>query len=288
MVESAKKSRALTLIAILLFTSCNGVVKTDKVPIARVYDSYLYADEVEAFVPKGASRDDSLLMADSYTRDWVTHHLLLHKAEEYLNSEQKHSIEEQVKEYSMALLIHLYMQELINSRLEYSVTEEEIEAYYNENADNFILSTPVVRALFIIIPKENSRLEIQEIKNLFHSSEEDDFAQLQGLSLTIASKFDDFDGNWIEAKSLLNLIPGDVRELESAITYRKYIETDDEENYYLLRIDEIKLENTIAPYEYVKESIALILNNQKKVNFEHELEDEINEEGVRKNNVTIY
>ena len=273
--------------SVIAFQACEDG-SAEKIPVARVYDSYLFSDEIESFIPKGVSQDDSLLMADSYTRDWVTQRLLLHNAEAYLSDAQKLSIARQVSAYRMSLLIHLYKQELVNKRFTATVSEQEIEAYYKANSDNFLLSTPVVKALFIIIPKEKAKNNINKIRDLFRSDTEKDRAKLEDLCISVALKYDSFDNKWIEVKSLFSLIPGDARELESAVAYKKFIEKEDEEFYYLLRIDEIKHENTIAPLEYVRDEIHLILENQNKVNFEYEIEYQINEEGLRKKNVTIY
>ena len=50
----------------------------------------------------------------------------------------------------------------------------------------------------------------------------------------------------------------------------------------------MRKDQTIAPLEYVREEIILILKNKKKLQFESELEKQINQEGIRKNYVKIY
>ena len=47
-------------------------------------------------------------------------------------------------------------------------------------------------------------------------------------------------------------------------------------------------EQTLAPLAYVRDEITLILKNKKKLQFENDLEKQINEEGVRKKYVKIY
>ena len=87
---------------------------------------------------------------------------------------------------------------------------------------------------------------------------------------------------------MLNLIPGEFNSLEHDILNKTDIEKEDEENYYFLKIKEMKKDQTIAPLEYVREEIILILKNKKKLQFESELEKQINQEGIRKNYVKIY
>ena len=50
----------------------------------------------------------------------------------------------------------------------------------------------------------------------------------------------------------------------------------------------MRKDQTIAPLEYVRDEIILILKNKKKLQFENDLEKQINQEGIRKNYVKIY
>ena len=50
----------------------------------------------------------------------------------------------------------------------------------------------------------------------------------------------------------------------------------------------MRWEQTVAPLDYVRDEIVLILKNKKKLDFENELDKQINQEGVRKNYVKFY
>ena len=76
--------------------------------------------------------------------------------------------------------------------------------------------------------------------------------------------------------------------LEKEILVVKNIEKEDDDNYYFLKINEMRHEQTLAPLDYVRDEITLILKNKKKLQFENDLEKQINEEGVRKKYVKIY
>lgn len=166
------------------------------------------------------------------------------------------------------------------------INDEEIESYYNEQENNFVLSTPIVQALFIILPKNAPNLK--EVKKWYKSEHAADQESLEEYCLTHAKKYDKFRNKWIEAKFLLNLIPGEFNTLEREILVNKNIEKEDEENYYFLKIKDMRREQTIAPLSYVRDEIILILKNKKKLQFESELEKQINQEGIRKNYVKIY
>lgn len=267
-----------------LFSSCNSAKNIEN-PVAQVFESTLYRTEISDFIPQGTSHEDSILMAQNYIRNWVTHKLLLHKAIENLSGEER-NIQRQVEDYRTSLLIHQYKQKLITQRLMDEINDEEIESYYNEQENNFVLSTPIVQALFIILPKNAPNLK--EVKKWYKSEHAADQESLEEYCLTHAKKYDKFRNKWIEAKFLLNLIPGEFNTLEREILVNKNIEKEDEENYYFLKIKDMRREQTIAPLSYVRDEIILILKNKKKLQFESELEKQINQEGIRKNYVKIY
>lgn len=277
--------RFITVIAIFIFLSSCRQVKNTEPPIAQVFESTLYRNEVSDFIPQGTSQEDSLLMAQSYIRNWVTQKLLLHKAIENLSGEEA-GIRKQVEDYRTSLLIHNYKQKLIAQRLMEDIREEDVEKYYNQHENNFVLATPIVKAVFFILPKTAPNLK--EVKKWFKSEKAADQESLEDYCLTNARKYDKFQNKWIEAKYLLNLIPGEFSSLEHDILNKADIEKEDEENYYFLKIKEMRKDQTIAPLEYVREEIILILKNKKKLQFESELEKQINQEGIRKNYVKIY
>lgn len=277
--------RLITIIAafILLFSCQRNLPQ--HTPVAQVFENFLYQSEISDFIPKGTSKEDSILMAQNYIRNWVTQKLLLHKAIENLSGEEGR-IRKLVEDYRKSLLIHQYKQKLIAQRLVDDIDEAEIQKYYDEHENNFVLPTPIVRAVFFILPK--SAPNLKEVRKWFVSDNADEQENLEDYCLTHARKYDKFQNKWIEAKYLLNLIPGDYTTLSNEILTRKSIEREDEENYYFLKIKELHKAQTIAPLEYVRDEITLILKNKKKLQFESDLEKQINQEGIRKNYVKIY
>lgn len=271
-------------VMILFFLSCKRDKNTEQ-PIAQVFESSLYLSEISDFIPRGTSREDSIIMSRNYIKNWVTQKLLLHKAIENLSGEEAR-IQKQVEDYRTSLLIHRYKQKMIEQRLMEEISDTEIESYYQEHKNNFVLVTPIVKSVFFILPKNAPNLK--EVKKWFKSDQEEDQESLEDYCLTHARKYDKFENKWIEAKYLLNLVPGDFSNLEQAILTRKNIEREDDDSYYFLKINDLRIDQTIAPIEYVREEIIMILKNKKKLQFENELEKQINQEGLRKKYVKIY
>lgn len=275
----------IVTIILLLFFSCKHQIANNDTPVAQVYDNYLMSSEISSFIPKDTKKEDSILMAQSYVRNWITKELLLHKAIENLSNEEK-DIRRQVEDYRTSLLIHQYKQKLIAQRLMDDINETEIEQYYNANMYNFILATPVAKAMFFILPKSATNLD--KVRKWYKSDNAKDIESLEEYCITAAKKYDNFNDKWIELKYILNMMPGDPDQLEKELQSHKYLEKEDEENYYFLKIKESRKDQTIAPLGYVRDEIILIMKNKKKLLFETELERQINEEGARKNYAKIF
>ena len=265
--------------------ACNEKFTANDLPVAKGFDKYLLKSEVTNFIPTGTSTNDSLIMAQSYVRNWITRELLLHKATQNLNDEEK-NIRKQVEDYSSSILIHKYKEKLISQKLSREVSEREIAQYYDANKFNFILNTPVVRALFVVIPK--SVPNIDNPRKWFRSKEAKDQEALEEYCITSARKYDNFNDQWIELRNLLNLLPITSAEWESKYKNKEYIEIEDDENYYFLKINEIRQEHETAPLGYVQKEIEILLLNKRKISFEENLEKDINAEGIRKDYVKIY
>ena len=119
--------------------SCNNLpvnFKKDKNKnaIARVNDKYLYSHDIKDLVPKDATPQDSSMVVKSFIDDWIKQNIVLHQAESNLLEEHK-NVERQLQEYRNSLITFAYEQELVRQRLDTTVTEQEIEQYYNDNSD---------------------------------------------------------------------------------------------------------------------------------------------------------
>lgn len=272
------------IVMIAFLISCQRDKNVEQ-PVAQVFESCLYLSEISDFIPAGISREDSIIMAGNYIKNWVTQKLLLHKAIENLSGEEA-QIQKQVEDYRSSLLIHRYKQKMVEQHLMENIDETEIENYYQEHKNNFVLVSPIVKSVFFILPKNAPNLK--KVKKWFDSDKEEDQESLEDYCLTHARKYDKFKNNWIEVKYLLNLVPGDSNNLEQAILTRNNIEIEDDDSYYFLKINDLRIEQTVAPIEYVKDEIIMILKNKKKLQFENELEKQINQEGRRKKYVKIY
>lgn len=127
-----------------------------KTPLVEVAGEYLYKEDLQTAVPFHISKDDSVLFAEHYIKNWVEDVLLFDKAEGNIPDNAK--IAKLVENYRRALIMHTYQEELVNQKLANEISDEEISAYYEKNKELFHTEHPFVKGLFIKVPLHSQDL----------------------------------------------------------------------------------------------------------------------------------
>ena len=272
---------------IFLIISCDTKVsgKEEEV-VARVGNLVLLKNEIPDIFPKEISVDDSAKIAQNYIKAWVKTELLLEKAEANLSEDIQQIIEEKLSRTRASLLIFEYEQILMDQRMDASISEEEIEAYYIANTDKFILDKNIVKALYIKLPA--SAPNIDRVKKWYKSDKDDELIELESYCYQYATKFDDFGESWIYFDVLLEKIPVEIRNHERYLRYNKQIESSDSSYLYFAHISEYKIRSDISPLDFVTTQIKSILINERKIKFIDELEHNIYNDALSKNGFIIY
>ncbi|MFC2089276.1 peptidyl-prolyl cis-trans isomerase [Bacteroidota bacterium] len=259
--------------------------KQEEEVVARVLDQYLYKSDVIGAIPEGTRKADSLVVVSNFIDKWVRKQLMLAKAEEALSEEQK-DVNKQIEEYRSSLLIYSYRQKLLQQKMDTVVTEDQIQSYYESNIDNFILSQEIVRAIFVKVPL--SAPDINNVRQWTRSGEIDDLDRLEKYCINYAEKFDVFNNSWIYFEALMKQIPMNVSQPGRFLTYNKNMETSDSEFHYFVHIYEFKQEGDTKPLDLIREDIKSILLNKRKIEFYNDLEKQVYNEGVNRNQFEIY
>jgi len=254
-------------------------------PVARVFERHLYPSEIGEAVPAGTSPEDSIILAKRYIDTWVKDQLMLHRAEQALNEEQK-DFEKQLAEYHKSLLIYSYRQKLLQQKLDTAVSDNEIVEYYNENISNFVLGKDVIRGTFVKVALSAPRQE--EVRRWSRSNGDEDMIQLENYCISYAEKFSDFNRKWIYFSSISSQLPPQVPRTSSYIRYNRNIEAADSRYRYFLHISDHLPEGETAPLEMVRGDIASIILNKRKIEFFQNLEQRVYEDGVTRNQFEIY
>jgi len=275
----------LLIIAVLL-SGCKEEKNTSsKEPIAKIHEKNLYLSDVEEVIPDDKSKEDSTMIAQNYIRNWIKKQLLLKKAENNLSEENK-DIEKQIEEYRASLLIYRYQQQLIDQKLDTTVSREEIQKYYDKNTSNFTLDKNLVRVLYIELPQNSPN--ISNVKKWISKDSEDNISKLKDYCYQYAKKYDDFNNNWIGFEELLNKIPLEINKPQRFLKYNNTLEEKDSLFHYFVKINEYKLKGTSAPVSYVEDKIKSVILNKRKHRLLEKLEKDLYNEALNRNEFIIY
>ena len=278
-----------TLLYLTFFLGCDYLNK-NQIPtsqsIARVGDNYLYAQDVVKDMPVGLSVLDSGRLVDKYIDDWIKKQLLIIKANEEL-SINAINIDRKVEDYRYALIMHEFEKIYIGSHLNMQVTQEEIESYYLERSENFLLKQNIVQCIFAKIPI--SAPNITQIRRNIRNFPNTDIQDIKDYCYQFADLSFLDDSIWIGLDELvintpLAALQNKTQFLEKTI----YSETRDTSYIYLFRIVKYKISDQIAPLEYVKEDIENIIINKRKLALKKELHETIYEEALKTKKFEVY
>ena len=260
-------------------------VGEDEEPIASVGANSLYTTDLEGLTLKANSYQDSSDMVRKYVSSWVKKQLVINKALESIEINEA-EIDRKLLDYRYALIVHEYQKYYIKNKLNESVSEREIEEYYQNRLENFTLKQTIVRCLFTKLSKEAPKLK--QARRLFQNYDSTKLEEIKSYCFRFAEKsYLDIE-SWILFDEVIANTP--IMSIHNKIQFlskKSFIEESDEDYTYFLKILEYRFPDEISPLESVKDDIRNIIISKRKVSLKNDLEDKIFEQARRNNEFKI-
>ena len=272
----------IAIITCLLF-SCSA--EQEKTPLAQVGSKTLYLEDVAKVLPERQLPADSALWVDDFVKKWIETELLILNAEKNLSPAQK-DVSKELEEYRNSLLTFRYKKELMAQKMDTVILDKDVQKYYEEHKNEYILKNDIVKAIYLKTPLEVSSPET--IKNLCIDNDPQKLLELDEYGIRYAKAYDRFMDNWVDANMVLGHIPKEIDNLERFLRRNKFIESDDTEYYYFICIRDFRFEGEFAPIEFVESSIKNILLNQRKINFLKKVDIDVYKEGLESKKFKIF
>lgn len=280
--------RKLLILFVLINASCQYFQPKEEVKekaIARSGEERLTASNMKGLIPTNLSRSDSSIFVEKFVEDWIKKQLMISKAQEAIDFNEAR-IQKKVLDYQYALMVHEFEQKYIDANLNEDVPNEEIEAYYKQKSENFILRQNLAKLVYFKIPSSSPRI------SRFRRTLKDypkDTIEIWEYANEFATKAFIEDSVWVKFDEVLLETPlKEVSDKTNFLKRNSSIEVSDEDFTYFLKIFEYKLIGEIAPLEFIKKSIADIIVNKRKIELKKELEKNIYEEAEKTNAFEIY
>lgn len=268
----------------LSLTACNSFLAKDE-PVARVGERQLTMKELSGYIPDYLDATDSALWADDYVKKWVQRELLLLKAEENLKADLK-DVSKELEEYRNSLIVFRYKNELVKEKMDTTVSDANIQKYFNEHRESFILNRNIVKAIYIKIPVQVSNPD--NIKDLCMTDNKEKQAKLNEYCMSYAKAYDRFNDQWVAADMVLKNTPAVIKDQDQFLERNRFVESTDMNYYYIVCIRDYRLSGQVSPIEYVQNDIKNLILSKQKIEFLKQIEKDIYKEGVDNNKVKLF
>ena len=275
------------LFCIFTLTSCDYIklqerdAPTSEI-IAIVNTDKLFKEDLKDFLPRNISREDSLILVKSFIQDWAVKKLLLDAAANNNTQESLKNIKNLVQDYKESLLINNFKEALIKQQLDTIISDDEVEAYYLINNENFKLNEVLVKSRYLYF--DASIINKKEIVKFFKSEEIEDAEELERQQLSF-KMYQLNDSIWTELDKILLKLPFSK---ENLLKKSKFIQKQDSLGLYLVAIKDVLRRNDIAPLSYIKPTIKEMILHKRKIELIRDIEKIIVKDATKNNNFKIY
>ncbi len=237
-------------------------------------------------VASGTPPEDSAKLVEAYITSWIRKQLLIQEASRKIDINEA-EVERKILDYRYSIIAYEYQNYYVKQHLDTGVSNAEIEKYYKDNMDNFILKQNIVQATFIKVPKNAPRTE--KIKDLIFSRREKDERELKSYCLSFSAAYHISDSTWMVFDELVKNSP--LAEIPNKIQFLKtnpYYESSENNFLYFLKVDRYRISDNVSPLEFVRDDIRNIILNKRKVDLAKQLEDEVYKEAKNDDDFEIY
>lgn len=267
----------------LLLASCHKEVEHGgKHPLVQVGNAFLYQEDM--VLPYGLSGDDSVQFVQEFIQKWVEEQVLYEKAEHNVRGDER--IERMVAEYRRTLVMNNYERRLLQQKISEELPEEELQRYYEDNKQLFMLEETVVKGVFIKVPLTSPGLK--DLKKWYKDSSDESLEQLENYAFRHAVIYECFYEHWLPISELEAKVIVNLAEISRDFDKQRDIEAQNDEFCYLLHIEEYVAKGEVKPYDLARHEIVDLLANYRKVELMNKVKQDLYNESVEKGRIKYY
>ncbi len=273
------------LICLLLLQGCDLFSKKSKeIIVAECYGKYLYESDLNS-VAQGVDATDSIARVNAYIDSWVRQQLLLHQAEANLSPEEL-DFTKQIEEYRNSLVVYAYETQLISQKLDTVISEAEIETYYEQNKESFVVRNTLVRVAYVVLDEKCKQKN--DFRMLMSDHDTLMLQKLDALATDYAlTSYLDVD-QWMRLDRLTEIIPLEIYNVESFLKKSKFVSFDKDGMLYLARIEDYLLEESSSPIEMERDNIKALILMRRKKDLIDRMQTSLYEDAQREHAIEVY
>ena len=271
----------LSVCVLLWRCSSNEAPKKDDRLLAQAYNKSLYLSELEGILPEGVTKEDSNLIIRAYAQRWVREQLMMYEAER--NIPKDLDIDELVRNYRASLIRFNYEEQIIAEKLDSTVSEAEMRAFYENNKDQFQLESTILKCQLLKLPLKAPQSEINKLWYSRNPADETKLAsyakQWAALSMLDREK-------WYKLEEVAALLPTGTLTPDNVASRREGTLSDGDFRYYY-RVLEALQGKTTAPFDYVREQASKVILHKRKQELLEKWKEDLYQRELRRENAKI-
>ena len=241
-------------------------------------------EEVYLYMPISIS--DTNTYISNYINDWLKNKVVYNKAKLYIDEEGQ-EISSAVNNFKENLLIHKYQLELLDNQFDTIVQKSDIEEYYRQYSNDFILHKDILKARLVVVNKES--LNLSKLRRLINTQSVEELVELQDFCEMYAENSFLNDSVWIYLTEISHKLPTDEKQNKKLISYKNKIHSFTDDNFmYLIFVKDYQIKGKKSPLPFAFNTIRDILRNKNKRQFINSLEDKLYEDALSSEYIKIY
>jgi hypothetical protein len=278
---------AISGIVLPALTSCRAIsnfLRNEQV-VAEVGTERLYRSDIDAVVPKGLPREDSIRLVRQYINAWASDRVYMAIAEQQLSKSEK-DVTRELEDYRKSLLKYRYEQLYVNERLDTAVSDDKVEEYYEAHKEAFKLERPLVKARFLRIHTDSPMLE--NIRKKMSSSDANDLVEADSLAFSSAMMFTTWNDQWQDVIVLAREL-GVAYDSVLGMMNKGWVRQDDTTGVTnLAYVSEVLRSGEYAPVDYSAPRIKDIIISTRKQALISALEQDLLDDARENGQFVIY
>lgn len=244
-------------IPLLIFVSlsCGSGNRT---PLVSIEGKTLYEDEVALIL---GTTEYSIEERDELIQAWINTQLAF-MFWDSMPRDRQNLIDLRTADYKASLILFEMENMWIEARLDTLVKDEELEKYYQDNIQDFLLNDYIVKLLYLKVPALAPDIDL--VKKMFVLNLPSDTAKITQYANQYATSFYFNRDNWISFEDFLKELPVDYIDVERFVTNKSKKVFEENGFFFFINIFDYRLKNTPSPFTYEKERIRsrIILNRK--------------------------
>ena len=282
MFSDSINSIGLFLILLLGFAACKE--EPQGRVLAEAYGEFLYLEDISEALSSDMSYEDSVFVLREFINSWVARQVVLHESQSVLTETERNK-EAELRAYRQDLLVYETLNKLAAQKMDSTFSQEELNRYYQDNLQEFILSENIIKFCFVKLP-----LSLEDLDEHWAVFKKNDAALEEFVALAEENGGNYFidSSAWVYFDDILKEIPINTYNQEHFLNNNKHIRIKEGQWVYLVKILDFRIKSGNSPFEMERDRIHKILSVKRQQAYVKEVETDLVEKAYNSNKVIIH